>query len=308
MADDGDLFDTVKQEQPGSVWSGCIHELLIPDQHGASCLNFMVMNIWIVRLCGCLAQHSRGPGDEGILFLCELLKYILKLVFDFGALTNITYKLIRRGIVNCNNSTESVGYKNRKERLVDDLVLDEVDMKFLKMIDNTSHHIAHYQTTFYNQWTSKVMGKLSPNTSTILLSEFSLIIGSTQCFTIDILITLDISTFILFVLFHCFIEVCMKGRNFNWVLTKILIISHYIIRTLGPGSVDSGGGQWQWLRPRSTRGTGDRWQSVSGAPACRQQPAPWSRWCWPAAASTPGIPAPARTASDTWHQGEWLSI
>lgn len=242
MADDGDLFDTVKQEQPGSVWSGCIHELLIPDQHGASCLNFMVMNIWIVRLCGCLAQHRRGPGDEGILFLCELLKYILKLVFDFGALTNITYKLIRRGIVNCNNSTESVGYKNRKERLVDDLVLDEVDMKFLKMIDNTSHHIAHYQTTFYNQWTSKVMGKLSPNTSTILLSEFSLIIGSTQCFTIDILITLDISTFILFVLFHCFIEVCMKGRNFNWVLTKILIISHYIIRTLGPGSVDSGEG------------------------------------------------------------------
>ena len=87
------------------------------------------------------------------------------------------------------------------------------------------------------------MGKLSPNTSTILLSEFSLIIGSTQCFTIDILITLDISTFTLFVLFHCFMRfACMKGRNFNWVLTKILIISHYIIRTLGPGSVDSGEG------------------------------------------------------------------
>ena len=43
------------------------------------------------------------------------------------------------------------GIENWKERFVDDLVLEEVDMKFLKMIDNTSHHIAHYQTTFYNQ-------------------------------------------------------------------------------------------------------------------------------------------------------------
>ena len=65
-----------------------------------------------------------------------------------------------------------------------------------------------------------------------------------------------------------------------------------------------------WQRPvamvEATLHSWDHW-SVSAAPACRQQPGPWSRWCWPAAASTPATPAPARTASDTWHQGEWLS-
>ena len=102
------------------------------------------LNCTIVRL----PQHRRGPGDEGILFLCELLKYILKLVLPLALSPINTYKL---GIVNCNNSTESVWYKNRREKLVDDWMLDVVDMKFLHMIDNTSHHIAHYQTTFYNQ-------------------------------------------------------------------------------------------------------------------------------------------------------------
>ena len=52
------------------------------------------------------------------------------------------------------------------------------------------------------------------------------------------------------VLFHCFIEVCMKAWNFNWVLTKILIISHYIIRTLGPWQCG------QWLAAASGNGWG----------------------------------------------------
>ena len=38
------------------------------------------LNCTIVRL----PQHRRGPGDEGILFLCELLKYILKLVLPLA--------------------------------------------------------------------------------------------------------------------------------------------------------------------------------------------------------------------------------
>ena len=50
----------------------------------------------------------------------------------------------------------------------------------------------------------------------------------------------------------------MKAWNFNWVLTKILIISHYIIRTLGPWQCGQWPDQWQWLRPRSTPGTTDQ--------------------------------------------------
>ena len=56
--------------------------------------------------------------------------------------------------------------------------------------------------------------------------------------------------FYTWVLFHCFIEVCMKAWNFNWVLTKILIISHYIIRTLGPWQCG------QWLAAASGNGWG----------------------------------------------------
>ena len=56
--------------------------------------------------------------------------------------------------------------------------------------------------------------------------------------------------FYILVLFHCFIEVCMKAWNFNWVLTKILIISHYIIRTLGPWQCG------QWLAAASGNGWG----------------------------------------------------
>ena len=40
----------------------------------------------------------------------------------------------------------------------------------------------------------------------------------------------------------------MKAWNFNWVLTKILIISHYIIRTLGPWQCG------QWLAAASGNG------------------------------------------------------
>ena len=86
------------------------------------------------------------------------------------------------------------------------------------------------------------MGKLSPNTSTILLSKFYFNNWVNSMFYNwypDNIRYIYFYSFCSFSLFH---EVCMKGRNFNWVLTKILIISHYIIRTLGPGSVDSGEG------------------------------------------------------------------
>ena len=91
------------------------------------------------------------------------------------------------------------------------------------------------------------MGKLSPNTSTILLLKSTLIIGSTQCVSIDIYTD---TIYIIYIYFYtlCFIEVCMKAWNFNWVLTKILIISHYIIRTLGPWQCG------QWLAAASGNG------------------------------------------------------